>query len=436
MQAKSTRDVSAEAVPSEGEFKRYHTSFSNFPTLLSPRKLRTKVSWADFLEIFGFSPGRFAFLVGGCAFGVEVYSRFFRGVKFSFGVGISMMCGIIAAALLGAFLFQALRSRSNGHTNCNEAAESDRSMFPQEAEHVDFEYKPCMKVEMHKQSWRLLCKVFSGGRNGMSTMFPPPTINFYDVDARPCVSGYVALTIDDAPCKSRSDADSMVTKVRQLLDKFAAKATFFVISSFIEGHEASVVELLKAGHEIGNHGVEDRPYGWASAEEFEAMLLDSEAVCEKLRREAGVTRSQVRWFRAPQAKLTKVMTSVLHKHGFLNVFGDAYANDPWISDPGFLAEEILGSVQDGSIIILHMPETGFRRHCYVALRSILEELQRRKFQVVTLSTLNELACKSFASEQPQQPCTVVPERLSCSSPETITCGRGLFSSFTSSSSSL
>merc|ERR1719401_2167870 len=87
------------------------------------------------------------------------------------------------------------------------------------------------------------------------------------------------------------------------------------------------------------------------------------------------------------------MTQVLHKHGFQNVFGDAYANDPWITDPKFVTEETLNSATDGSIVIIHMPEHGFREHCYVALRGILEGLRDRGFKVVTLSSLNDIACQ-------------------------------------------
>merc|ERR1712032_402839 len=106
----------------------------------------------------------------------------------------------------------------------------------------------------------MLGSIAGGMRSGMDMVFAPPTLCYYDVAARPGVQGYVALTLDDAPCSQKDSTKSMVPHVKALLAEFGAKATFFVISNFVPGHEASLRSLLLDGHELGNHCCEDRSY--------------------------------------------------------------------------------------------------------------------------------------------------------------------------------
>ena len=57
----------------------------------------------------------------------------------------------------------------------------------------------------------------------------------------------VALTFDDGPHPEQTP------KVLDVLEKYGAKGTFFVIGKNIAGNEAVVRRILDDGHEIGNH---------------------------------------------------------------------------------------------------------------------------------------------------------------------------------------
>jgi len=91
---------------------------------------------------------------------------------------------------------------------------------------------------------------------------------FYDVAAHPGVKGHVALTLDDAPCRFRRKRCSRVKEIQSLLQEYDATATFMIIGKFVDGHEDDLVDLLKAGHEFGNHGNVDRSYLESSREDF------------------------------------------------------------------------------------------------------------------------------------------------------------------------
>ncbi|ALE17283.1 polysaccharide deacetylase, putative [Altererythrobacter epoxidivorans] len=57
----------------------------------------------------------------------------------------------------------------------------------------------------------------------------------------------VALSFDDGPTPEGVDA------VLPVLDRFGAKATFFLIGDRIEKFPGQAERLLEAGHELGNH---------------------------------------------------------------------------------------------------------------------------------------------------------------------------------------
>ncbi|CAK0847742.1 unnamed protein product [Prorocentrum cordatum] len=154
----------------------------------------------------------------------------------------------------------------------------------------------------------------------------------------------------------------MAQQVREALAEFEARATFFLCSDFVAGHEGALEALLLDGHEVANHCRADRSYADDAQEDFESALLEAEGVCESLRARARPQQgaggageaAAPRWFRAPHGSLSPAMRHVLNRHGFTHVLTDCYANDPWISDPEFIAEVMLSRVMGGSVAVIHI----------------------------------------------------------------------------------
>ena len=184
----------------------------------------------------------------------------------------------------------------------------------------------------------------------------------------------VALTIDDGP-------DSVTTPaILRALAVHHARATFFLISSRIPGNEGVVAQLVREGHELGNHLTRDEPSINLSTPEFEQALLEAHAVLSRF--------APVRWARPGSGWYKDAMLSVLKAHNYRCALGSIYPYDALIPAPAFAAFYILRKVRPGSIIVLH--DGGARGQRTVAvLRRILPELQRRGFRVVTLSQLVE-----------------------------------------------
>jgi hypothetical protein len=87
------------------------------------------------------------------------------------------------------------------------------------------------------------------------------------------------------------------------------------------------------------------------------------------------------------------MEKVLDSRGLTNVMCDVFACCPIIEDGEHIGSLLSRRAQHGSIVLLHMPERGFRDWCMVALKRVLEGLQKRNLAVVTVGMLEALAEK-------------------------------------------
>lgn len=213
---------------------------------------------------------------------------------------------------------------------------------------------------------------------------------YFDVDRFPGVMNHVALTIDDVPCRL-GPRNSMIKQVQKLLKSYQAQATFMLMGKFIPGNEADLVSLLKDGHEFGNHGLVDKSYSNDSREDFEVAVDECSQRIRALHSAAGLSQEAVRWFRAPHGKLSAVMTEVLQRKGLTNVMCDTYACCPVIQDADFIGNFLGKQAEHGSIILIHMPERGFREWCLRGLEELLKQLKSRGLQPVSVGKLAQLA---------------------------------------------
>eukprot|EP00301_Raphidiophrys_heterophryoidea_P007728 c12953_g1_i4.p2 GENE.c12953_g1_i4~~c12953_g1_i4.p2 ORF type:complete len:108 (+),score=25.87 c12953_g1_i4:223-546(+) len=101
--------------------------------------------------------------------------------------------------------------------------------------------------------------------------------------------------------------------------------------------------------------------------------------------------------------MSKAMQSVLDEYNMTTVMLDCYANDCLVCDAKWVADFILSYVQDGSIILIHMPERGFREWNFEAIALTLQGLQERNLRAVTVSELISLATGTHNNSSPPSP---------------------------------
>mmetsp|Transcript_80231 Transcript_80231/g.186301 ORF Transcript_80231/g.186301 Transcript_80231/m.186301 type:complete len:151 (-) Transcript_80231:105-557(-) len=120
----------------------------------------------------------------------------------------------------------------------------------------------------------------------------------------------------------------------------------------------------------------------------------------------AATRSST-WFRSPHGKYTGEMEAVLQRHHLTNTMCDTYASCPIVEDGEWIGQFLARRADHGSIILLHMPELGFREHCFAALGHLLKGLHARNLRVVSIGRLVKLAASKandFGFDELQRIC--------------------------------
>ncbi|OYW45600.1 MAG: polysaccharide deacetylase [Sphingomonadales bacterium 32-68-7] len=183
----------------------------------------------------------------------------------------------------------------------------------------------------------------------------------------------VALTFDDGP--TPEGVDSVLTT----LDRYGAKATFFLIGQHLERSPGQAQRLLAAGHELGNHSFSHVRNIGHSREFYAAEIARTSA----LLRAAG---QHPRYFRPPFGRRLIGLPLEVERSGLRMVTWDVEDQPERFTDPARFAEDILARVKPGSIILIH-PMYRANETARAALPLVLEGLRQRGYRAVTVSEL-------------------------------------------------
>lgn len=153
----------------------------------------------------------------------------------------------------------------------------------------------------------------------------------------------VWLTIDDGPSPAHTEA------MLDLLDRFQARATFFVIGKRAEEYPHLLTEILARGHEIANHTY-THPSGmfWAAGPHRIAAEID---LCAELLRAAP--DRPARFFRAPVGLKNCFVHPELDRRRLALIGWTVRGLDTVQRDPARVAARIAHAVAPGAIIVLH-----------------------------------------------------------------------------------
>ena len=201
----------------------------------------------------------------------------------------------------------------------------------------------------------------------------------YAVDLPDTAPKTVALTIDDGPSED-------TLEILQTLDRYGAKATFFYISGNVAGHEKAIAQTIQSGHELGNHLTADEASAKLSLEDFEAELLEAEAVLSPY-----LKNQQIQWLRPGMGWYNTDMVKIAEKHGYKVVLGSRFPYDTHIPSVRFASAFILNTVKSGDIIVLHDGRDGRSQRTISTLEKILPALAEKGYRVTTLTALAEEA---------------------------------------------
>ncbi|MED0659782.1 polysaccharide deacetylase family protein [Bacillus smithii] len=184
----------------------------------------------------------------------------------------------------------------------------------------------------------------------------------------------VALTFDDGPTKN-------VDQLLPLLDKYNAKATFFVIGNELEKNLEEGKKIAQAGHQIGNHSYSHKRMVFKTPSFIQQEIEKTNTLIRKTGYKGPID------FRPPYGKKLVGLPYYLNKHHMdtitWNLEPDTYYTS--VSDK---VDYVKKNVKPGSIILMHpmYDDTGKELK---AIEGILAALSKEGYKFVTVNQLQK-----------------------------------------------
>jgi peptidoglycan-N-acetylglucosamine deacetylase len=182
----------------------------------------------------------------------------------------------------------------------------------------------------------------------------------------------VWLTIDDGPSPDHT------VKILDILERFNARATFFVIGRRAEEYPHLITEILGRGHEIANHTY-THSSGWFWAAGPVRIGVEIDLCAEWLR---SAPDRPARLFRAPAGLKNLFVHPELARRGLSLIGWTVRGLDTVQREPRLVAGRVLRKARAGAIILLHeghrlTKDPEFNPRC---LELILSGLAERGYQ--------------------------------------------------------
>ncbi|HIE53326.1 MAG TPA: polysaccharide deacetylase family protein [Armatimonadetes bacterium] len=197
--------------------------------------------------------------------------------------------------------------------------------------------------------------------------------------------GQVALTFDDGP------RPFFVPAALQILARFGARATFFVVGRQLEVYPQLAAQIVAQGHEVENHTYDHFALTDLAPGEIRAQISHTNAL---IAAQTGVTP---RYLRPPYGAVNEQVREVATDLGVVLL---RWTVDPQDWRSGRTAEaivqQVLHQVTDGSIVLLHEKQITLQ-----ALPDLIRGLQAAGYTLVTVREL--LGQESLPSEAPPSP---------------------------------
>ena len=162
----------------------------------------------------------------------------------------------------------------------------------------------------------------------------------------------VYLTFDDGP------TPGITEWILSTLDKYDAKATFFVLGKNADMYPDLYRRIVEAGHRIGNHTYSHQK-GWGMS--LERYIEDVDFANDLLHTEL---------FRPPYARITPAQARALAKRYKL-VMWDVLSRDyNRALSPRTCLRNVTRYLEGGSIVVFHDSEKSFRNMSYALPRTL------------------------------------------------------------------
>jgi peptidoglycan/xylan/chitin deacetylase (PgdA/CDA1 family) len=180
-------------------------------------------------------------------------------------------------------------------------------------------------------------------------------------------AGVVYLTFDDGP------APAWTPRVLELLARYRARATFFVLGRSAAAYPDLVRQEFAAGHGVGNHTWSHRRLTGLTDGQLAAEVGATSAAIQR------ATGAPVRCLRPPYAAVDAASADRVRALGLRLVLWDIDTYDWRGPGAGVIAGRVLGRVRSRDVVLMH-DGGGDRGQTVAALEQVLATLSAKGFR--------------------------------------------------------
>ncbi len=208
------------------------------------------------------------------------------------------------------------------------------------------------------------------GKDSASVFFGLTTrkVPIYSVDTE---EKKVAITFDSAWGADKTQG------ILDTLEKFDAKATFFLVGFWVEDYPEMAKAIADSGNEIGTHSNTHPDFTTLSRAQMQQELVTSMDI---IRSTCGVTPTL---FRAPYGAYNNTMIDLCGELNLVPIQWDVDSLDWQGKEASEIVARITSKVGNGSIILNHNNAD----HVLDALPLVLDSLKMQGYTITTVSDL-------------------------------------------------
>ena len=186
----------------------------------------------------------------------------------------------------------------------------------------------------------------------------------------------IALTFDDGP------HPIYTAQILDILAEHHAQATFFVLGIYAQKYPHIIRRQIAEGHEVAIHSWAHGRYTQMST----AAVAKDIARCQKLLRSLSDEPVGLRWVRPPYGAKNAAVEQVIAQAGCQVAMWSVDPAD-W-RQPGSeaLYQHVISRAHSGAVVLMH-DGPAHREGTVKALRRIIPGLQKRGYELVTMSQL-------------------------------------------------
>jgi peptidoglycan-N-acetylglucosamine deacetylase len=183
-----------------------------------------------------------------------------------------------------------------------------------------------------------------------------------------------ALSYDDGP----SPANTL--RLLELLERYEARATFFVVGAEVEKHPELARAVVDAGHELGNHSFDHANPLTLEEDELRADFNRAAVAIER------ATGRRPALLRPPYGKRAPELAALHRPDGVATVLWSIDSGDTRGTSVDVVTHEVTENIEAGDVVLMH--DGGDARPITLAATErVLEELTVRGYRFVTISEL-------------------------------------------------